>query len=87
MEPFRPLVDARVVRWVTEEVEFQDYTVTSRFRRYVGSFVVDTVGYLNLELELQACVESVVRGFRQAVLTGQTRKYQPWTASTTKWGG
>ncbi len=87
MEPFRPLVDARVVRWLGEEAAFQDYSVTTRFRRYVTSFVVDKVGHLGLELELQACVESVVRSFRQALLTGQTRKYQPWKASITKWGG
>lgn len=87
MEPFRPLVDARVYRWVTEETGFQNYEFTTAFRRYVGQFVVDKVGYLNLEIDLASCVESVVRGFRNAILSGQTRDYKPWMASTTKWGG
>lgn len=87
MEPFRPCVDYRVARWVQEEAEPGDYRITGRFRHYVTEFVLERIGYLGLEMDLKNCLESVVRSFRSAVLSGQTRTYKPWTPSNSKWGG
>lgn len=87
MEPFRPCVDDRVARWVLEETQPGDYQITGRFRHYVTEFVLERIGYLGLEMDLKNCLESVVRSFRSAVLSGQTRNYKPWTPSNSKWGG
>lgn len=87
MEPFRPCVDWRVARWIQEETGMGDYRVDGKFRRYVTDFTVERVGYLGIEMDFRNCLESVVRSFRQAVLTGQTRAYKPWTPSNSKWAG
>ncbi len=87
MEPFRPCVDYRVARWVLEEASLGDYRINGRFRHYVTEFVLERVGYLGLEMDMKNCIEDVIRGFRKAVLTGQTRSYKPWTPSNSKWVG
>ncbi len=87
MEPFRPCVDWRVARWLREEAPVGQTRIDGRFRRYVTEFVVERVGYLELEMPLRNCLEEVVRSFRKAVLTKQTRNYQPWTPSNSKWVG
>ena len=87
MEPFRPCVDYRVARWVLEETSLGDYRINGRFRHYVTEFVLERVGYLGLEMDLKNCIEDVIRSFRKAVLTGQTRSYKPWTPSNSKWAG
>lgn len=87
MEPFRPCVDWRVIRWLREEAPSGDTSIDGRFRRYVTEFVVERVGYLQLEMPIRNCIEEVVRGFRKAVLSKQTRDYKPWTPSNSKWAG
>jgi len=87
MEPFRPCVDWRVYRWITEEVGASNYTIDGRFRRYISEFTLDKVGYFDLEMPLRNCIEEVVRSFRKAVITGHTRNYKPWIPSNSKWVG
>ncbi|GHC07295.1 type II CRISPR-associated endonuclease Cas1 [Cerasicoccus arenae] len=87
MEPFRPCVDWRVARWMMEEAAPDDYQVNGRFRRYITNFTLERVGYLGIEMDFRNCLESVVRSFRQAVLSGQTRQYKPWIPSNSKWAG
>ncbi len=87
MEPFRPMVDARVQRWVMEEASPRDVTVNRRFRRFVTEFTVEKVGYLKLEMPLRNCLEEVVRSFRRATLSQRVRDYRPWTLKSSKWAG
>ena len=87
MEPFRPCVDWRVMLWLRNKVGFQDYRITAEFRRWVSEFTLDRVGYFGIEMELQHCIESVIRSFRKAVLNQQIRHYKPWTLQNTKWAG
>ncbi len=87
MEPFRPCVDWRVALWLQERVQFQDYRITLEFRRWVSEFTLETIGYFGIEMQLQHCIESVVRSFRAAVLEQQLRKYKPWTPQNSKWDG
>ena len=47
------------------------------------AFPLDRVEYLGLELNVQSCIEGVVRGFRRAVLTGDLKHYRPWITSPT----
>jgi CRISP-associated protein Cas1 len=89
MEPFRPAVDQRVAQWVQEQQAAGDYRLTLEFRRWVTGFTLERVGHLGIELQLHHCVESVLRGFRKAVLFKQARFYRPWTLnpSDSKWAG
>jgi hypothetical protein len=87
MEPFRPCVDWRVFQWAREHPDRREWQVSKEFRRWVTAFPLERVGYLDFELEIQGCVEGVVRGFRRAVLEGQPRFYRPWTPRNSKWAG
>ena len=59
------------------------FLVTPEFRKWVTAFPLDRVEYLGLELNVQSCIEGVVRGFRRAVLTGDLKHYRPWITSPT----
>lgn len=87
MEPFRPCVDWRVYQWVKDRPEAEAFVVTGEFRRWVTGFSLERVDYLGLELDIRGCIEGVVRGFRQAVLTDGTHHYRPWTWKNSKWAG
>ena len=87
MEIFRPCVDWRVSQWVTDKTSFQDYRISLEFRRWVTGFTLEKVGYFGLEMNIQSCIESVVRSFRKAVLSQQVRFYKPWTPTNSKWAG
>lgn len=87
MEPFRPCVDWRVYQWVKDRPQAEAFLVTTEFRRWVTGFALERVDYFGLELDLPGCIEGVVRGFRQAVLTGSARFYRPWMWKNSKWDG
>jgi CRISPR-associated protein Cas1 len=94
MEPFRPCVDWRVAQWVRQELKrgngelpLARFEVTREFRQWVTGFPLDRVEYLDLELNVQSCIEGVVRGFRRAVLHGDLKHYRPWTPKNSKWAG
>lgn len=87
MEPFRPCVDWRVYQWAKEHPDPKDWQVSKEFRKWVTAFPLERVDYLDLTLEVQGCIEGVVRGFRRAVLHKQPRLYKPWTPRNSKWAG
>lgn len=87
MEPFRPCVDWRVAQWVRRNPDAERWEVTPEFRRWVTGFPLERVGYLDLDLEVRGCIEGVVRGFRRAVLNGDSKFYKPWTPRNSRWAG
>jgi CRISPR-associated protein Cas1 len=87
MEPFRPCVDWRVFQWAKQHPDRKDWEVSKEFRRWVTGFPLERVGYLDFTLEIQGCIEGVVRGFRRAVVEKQARFYRPWTPRNSKWAG
>ncbi|SPE50806.1 CRISPR-associated endonuclease Cas1 [Verrucomicrobia bacterium] len=87
MEPFRPCVDWRVFQWAKQHPDGKDWQVTKEFRRWVTGFPLERVDYLDFTLEIQGCIEGVVRGFRRAVIEKQPRFYRPWTPRNSKWAG
>lgn len=87
MEPFRPCVDGRVAQWLSMCENPDDLTLDKHFKQYVTGFVLEKVGYLQMEVTIQSCIEGVLRTFRRAVLEKQTRHYKPWMPPNSKWGG
>jgi CRISPR-associated protein Cas1 len=87
MEPFRPCVDWRVYQWASQHPDRKDWSVGKEFRKWVTGFPLERVDYLNFTLEIQGCIEGVVRGFRRAVIERQPRFYKPWTPRNSKWAG
>ena len=87
MEPFRPCVDWRIYQWVKDRPQAEAFEVSAEFRRWLTGFSLERFDYLGLELDIRGCIEGVVRGFRQAVLTDSSRHYRPWTWKNSKWAG
>ncbi len=87
MEPFRPCVDWRVIQWAKKHSEGKPLEVDKEFRKWVTGFPLEKVDYMEFTLEIQGCVEGVVRGFRRAVIENQPRFYKPWTPKNSKWAG
>ena len=87
MEPFRPCVDWRVLQWVKQNPDKAQWGVNKEFRKWVTGFPLERVDYLDFTLEIQGCIEGVVRGFRRAVIENQPRFYRPWTPRNSKWAG
>jgi CRISPR-associated protein Cas1 len=85
MEPFRPIVDWRVLQWAQSNPK--PWEITKEYRKWVTGFPLERVGYLEFTLEIQGVIEGVVRGFRRAVLEGNPRFYKPWTPKNSKWAG
>lgn len=87
MEPFRPCIDWRVAKWIKDHPGEPNPEVSKDFRRWVTSFPLETVDWFELNLDIRGVIEGVIRSFRQAVTTGQSGSYRPWTRTTTKWAG
>ena len=87
MEPFRCCVDWRVYQWVKQHPDVTKWEVTKEYRRWVTGFPLERIEYFDMTLEIQGCIEGVVRGFRRAVLDKQPRLYKPWTQKNSKWAG
>jgi CRISPR-associated protein Cas1 len=87
MEPFRPCVDWRVYQWAKQHPNKEDWQVSKEYRQWVTRFPLERVEYLDFTLEIQSCIEGVVRGFRRAVLDNKPALYKPWTQKNSKWVG
>jgi CRISPR-associated protein Cas1 len=87
MEPFRACVDWRVIQWIRELPKPSDWIVTTQFRRWVTGFPLVQIEHMDFTLEIQGCIEGVVRGFRRSVLENSPRYYKPWTQKNSKWVG
>ncbi len=61
--------------------------VTREFRKWVTAFPLVRVEWGEMTLSVEGVIEGVVRGFRRAVLEGQSRFYRPWTPRNSKWAG
>lgn len=88
MEPFRPCVDWRVAQWIIDNCEsVEDLEITREFKQWVTGFVLERVGYFQIEMTINNCIESVIRSFRNAILKQSVREYKPWTPPNLKWAG
>ncbi len=63
------------------------YEVTKGFRGWVTGFPLERIDYLDFTLEIQGCIEGVIRGFRRSVMENLARSYKPWTPRNSKWVG
>lgn len=84
MEPFRPCVDWRVYQWVKKHGK-AGCEVTKEYRAWVTGFAIEKVEYMDFNLEIQGCIEGVVRGFRRGVVEAQGKFYRPWMPKGGKW--
>ncbi len=88
MEPFRPCVDWRVAQWLIESCQQgRAVEIEPELKHWVTGFVLEKVGYFEIEMTINNCIESVIRSFRNALLKQSVREYKPWTPPSLKWVG
>ena len=85
MEPFRPLVDARVADWLRRSGIPDE--LDKAFKQHLLAFLETPVPYRKASKPFQFVLESVVRSFRAALLENNPSLYVPWTAGNSKWAG
>ena len=87
MEPFRPLVDARISTYISEKGFPDSFEIDTEFRQWIAGFLLQTVKYEGKATTVQNVIEGVVRTFRRAITENKTTLYQPWTQQNSKWDG
>lgn len=85
MEPFRPLLDAWVFKWLeAQRTANQPFTVNSAYKTYLRTCLADKdTG----TLPLRDLIALAVKGLRQAFLDKSPKPYTPWQWKTIKWDG
>ncbi len=87
MEPFRPIIDANVSRWIFAQENQSPLQINEQFKRHIVASLQASIIYDYKSLTLQEAIEQVCRSFRQAVIHQSLLKYKPWKTSTIKWAG
>ena len=90
MEPFRPVVDEMICKWVREKNHAGSdglYEVNNDFKRYIQLLVERKVIYQKEELSMDAVLEAVIKGLRRALISGKESEYKPWIRRNSKWVG
>ena len=85
MEPFRPLVDAKVMEWLARGKE--ELVLNKEFKQYLLSFLQERILYQGAEQQAQTVMEISIRSFRACLLQKKMEIYDPWMAVDSKWGG
>lgn len=85
MEPFRPLIDAIVFKWLeTCRTRNAPCDVDSAYKRYLRSALQ---GEAAPYLPIGDLLKTSAKGMREAFLSKTTRSYEPWQWRTIKWDG
>lgn len=86
MEPFRPLVDARVMSWLKQH-ETPPEELDKAYKRHLLPFLQERVVYAGTQQQAQTVMEKSIRSFRKSLLENDLSAYEPWTAIDSKWAG
>lgn len=88
MEPFRPLVDSRILQWIRKNGESSDDEgIDKKFRQWITGFLIEQTEYRKATIQVHNCIEAVVRSFRRALLEKNPTLYKPWILKNSKWAG
>lgn len=84
MEPFRPLVDAKVFSWI----ESGERTELDRaFKQHLLPFLQEKIVYQGTSQQTQTVIEKSILSFRACLLEKNLDRYEPWMATNSKWVG
>ena len=98
MEPFRPIIDARIVAWFREGAirvqpgssggDFDPCRVSQPYKVWVQQALDVSFPYGNTRaVKVANIIEQVARTFRGALLAGRLDLYKPWTQQNSRWAG
>lgn len=86
MEPFRPLVDARVMTWA-KKCAGTPPEPNKEFKLHLLPFLQERIEYAGTPQQAQTVMELCIRSFRKSLLSGDIEAYKPWMATNSKWAG
>lgn len=86
VEPFRPLVDARVMAWLKQGEQFPQ-ELDKNFKRHLLPFLQERILYAGTLQQAQTVMEQSIRSFRKSLLENDIDIYEPWMAIDSKWAG
>lgn len=88
MEPFRSLVDARIMMWILKNKETTEpFAINKEFKIFVLQFLNEKIQYNNTTLPAQNIIAESIRSFRKSIIEQNLDLYEPWHAITSKWAG
>lgn len=86
MEPFRPLVDARVMSWLKIR-EISELELDREYKSHLLPFLRERISYDGAIQQAQTVMEKTIHSFRKSLLENDLRIYEPWMAIDSKWAG
>ncbi len=86
MEPFRPLVDARVMSWI-KQTDTEKLSVNRAYKSHLLPFLQEKIIYNGSPQQAQTVMEASIRSFRKSLLENDLSFYEPWFAIDSKWVG
>lgn len=89
MEPFRPVVDELIYRWVREmDASDEAFSVNRQYKAMIHGLMEQRYSHLKAEsISLDKIVEMTLKSYREALLTGKHSRYKPWIRRNSKWDG
>lgn len=89
MEPFRPAVDELVYKWVkSSDASTDGFIVDRPYKEMIHDLMDQRYQYRAAEsISLDKIVEMTIRSYREALISGKTSMYRPWTRRSLKWDG
>ncbi len=87
MEPFRPLVDARVMSWLKNRPDTLPPELNKAFKQHLLPFLQERILYAGTCQQAQTVMENSIRSFRKSLLENEIESYDPWMAIDSKWAG
>ncbi|MGN0834812.1 MAG: type II CRISPR-associated endonuclease Cas1 [Candidatus Spyradosoma sp.] len=85
MEPFRPLVDARVMSWLKGAAT--RFEVGKAYKAHLLQFLQEKISYAGALRQAQTVMEISIHSFRKSLLEKELPLYEPWIAVDSKWAG
>ena len=89
MEPFRPVVDELVYKWVRKMDGSADaFSVDRPYKEMIHGLMEQKYHYCTVEsIPLDKIVEMTIKSYRDALMSGKTSRYKPWIRRSSKWDG
>ncbi len=89
MEPFRPVVDELVYKWVVDMGGAEDaFCVGRPYKTMIQGLMDQRCPYrTSKSISLDKIVEMTIKSYRDALTSGKTSRYRPWIRRNSKWDG
>lgn len=87
MEPFRPVVDELVYKWVMDMVGSEDaFRVERPYKTMIQGLMDGRYACRTAEsISLDKIVEMTIRSYREALTSGKSNRYRPWIRRSSRW--